>query len=201
MRATSRGLDRLLAFGDATVAIAMTLLVLPLVDLAQEIDEHPVGDYLADHRGDLLVFALSFLVIGIFWRGHLQMYEHVDAYNQPLVNANLVWLASIVFLPFPTELLGTTDNEPWTYGLYVGTMLVTSLASLAQKWLIIRAEKSGDAKSIIPQVALASLMLGALLIATLVPSIGLWSLLLLVASGPVEALLGRVIRPRGAAKG
>ena len=192
---TSRGLDRLLAFGDATVAIAMTLLVLPLVDLAQSIDGHPVGDYLGEHRGDLLVFALSFIVIGIFWRGHLQMYEHVDAYNQPLVIANLVWLASIVFLPFPTELLGTTENEPWTYGLYVGTMLVTSLASLAQKWLIIRADHaSDDAKSVLPQVALVLLMLVALLIATLAPSIGLWSLLLLTASAPAEALLRKAPR-------
>jgi uncharacterized membrane protein len=192
---TARGLDRVLAFGDATVAIAMTLLVLPLVDLAQSIDNHPVGDYLDDHRGDLFVFALSFLVIGIFWRGHLQMYEHVDVYNQPLVIANLVWLAGIVFLPFPTELLGTTDNEPWTYGLYVGTMLVTSLASLAQKWLIIRAEDVSDgAKSVVPQVALALLMLVALLVATLAPSIGLWALLLLVASAPIEALLRKATR-------
>jgi uncharacterized membrane protein len=192
---SSRGLDRLLAFGDATVAIAMTLLVLPLVDLAQSIGDHPVGDYLDDHSGDLLVFALSFLVIGVFWRGHLQMYEGVDAYSQPLVIANLVWLASIVFLPFPTELLGTTDNQPWTYGLYVGTMLVTSLASLAQKWLIIRAEDAGDsAKSVLSQVTLALLMLVALLISTLTPSIGLWALLVLVASAPVEALLRRTTR-------
>jgi uncharacterized membrane protein len=188
---TSRGLDRLLAFGDATVAIAMTLLVLPLVDIAQSIDDQPVGDYLDEHHGDLL----SFLVIGIFWRGHLQMYEHVDVYNQPLVIANLVWLASIVFLPFPTELLGNTNNEPWTYGLYVGTMLVTSLASLAQKWLIIRAEGAGEnAKSVVSQVTLALLMLIALLIATLAPGIGLWSLLLLIASAPAEALLRKAPR-------
>jgi uncharacterized membrane protein len=192
---TSRGLDRLLAFGDATVAIAMTLLVLPLVDIAQSIDDHPIGAYLDEHSGDLLVFALSFVVIGIFWQGHLQMYEHVDAYSQPIVIANLVWLASIVFLPFPTELLGTTDNEPWTYGLYVGTMLVTSLASLAQKWLIIRAEDAGeDAKSVLPQITLALLMLIALLIATLAPAIGLWSLLLLIASAPAEALLRKAPR-------
>jgi uncharacterized membrane protein len=192
---TSRGLDRLLAFGDATVAIAMTLLVLPLVDIAQSIDDRPVGDYLDEHRGDLLVFALSFLVIGVFWRGHLQMYEHVDVYNQPLVIANLVWLASIVFLPFPTELLGNTNNEPWTYGLYVGTMLLTSLSSLAQKWLIIRAEGAGeDARSVVSQVTLALLMLIALLIATLAPAIGLWSLLLLIASAPAEALLRKAPR-------
>jgi uncharacterized membrane protein len=187
----ARGLERLLAFGDATVAIAMTLLVLPLVDLAQAVDDHPVGDYLHDHSSDLMVFALSFLVIAVFWRGHLRMYEHVETYNQPLVIANLVWLASIVFLPFPTELLGTTDNQPWTYGLYIGTMLLTSVASLAQKWIIVQAEgRSGD--SIRSQVSFALLMLVALVIATLVPSIGLWSLLLLAASSRVGAELGMI---------
>jgi uncharacterized membrane protein len=37
---TSRDPDRLVLFTDAVVAIAITLLILPLVDLVQEHKEH-----------------------------------------------------------------------------------------------------------------------------------------------------------------
>ena len=36
---TERGLDRLVNFSDATVAIAITVLLLPLVDIALEIEQ------------------------------------------------------------------------------------------------------------------------------------------------------------------
>ena len=43
---SSRGLDRLVTFADAVVAIAITLLVLPLVDIAGNVGDVPVGSLL-----------------------------------------------------------------------------------------------------------------------------------------------------------
>jgi len=48
---------------DAVVAIAMTLLVLPLVELAREVDTDSVGSVLTEHRDVFLGFLVSFLVI------------------------------------------------------------------------------------------------------------------------------------------
>jgi hypothetical protein len=59
-----RNFDRLLTFVDAIVAIAITLLVLPLVELAPELgDDGSVADLLRDHSDELWAFALSFYVI------------------------------------------------------------------------------------------------------------------------------------------
>ena len=50
-----RSLERVTAFTDAAVAIALTLLVLPLVDLATDVETgQSVLHELAEHRGDLL---------------------------------------------------------------------------------------------------------------------------------------------------
>ena len=52
---TDRGLDRLVNFSDATVAIAITILILPLVDLAGELTTgEGAGDLLREHWPALL---------------------------------------------------------------------------------------------------------------------------------------------------
>jgi uncharacterized membrane protein len=67
-----RDLDRLLTFVDAVVAIAITLLVLPLAEAGGEINEVGEGgaaELLRLHGDDLVGFALSFVVIARLWVG------------------------------------------------------------------------------------------------------------------------------------
>lgn len=63
----SRDLERFLTFVDAVVAIAVTLLVLPLVDIVREVGENgSVVHLLQGHVSQLGAFALSFTVIARF---------------------------------------------------------------------------------------------------------------------------------------
>ena len=68
MTERDRNFDRLLTFVDAIVAIAITLLVLPLVELAPEVrDGGSVADLLREHADELGAFVLSFYVIARIW--------------------------------------------------------------------------------------------------------------------------------------
>ncbi|MET0931116.1 MAG: TMEM175 family protein [Aeromicrobium sp.] len=185
--ASSRGLDRLLAFSDATVAIAMTLLILPLVEIAQEVEDRPVGEFLDDHSFALISFALSFVVISVFWRNHHVMYEDVERSGPALVRANLVWLAAIVFLPFPTELLDADHDQRLTHGIYVGTLVIASASQSVQKWLILR--DGGTSSPIRGDLISLALMVIALVVVVGIPAIGMWGLLVLLLAGPVERVL------------
>jgi uncharacterized membrane protein len=192
------GFRRLVAFSDAVVAIAITLLVLPLVDAAGSIGTATVGTFLSDNKARLLAFLLSFAVIGRFWWGQHQTHEGVKAYNAVLVWGLFLWLLSIVFLPFPTELLGTATNGSGTAdrALYIGTLLVASIAVLVQQWAIVHwpklqmDEQRGSAH-LDSAVVLVVLMAVALVVSVAVPAIGLWALLLLLLSTPVERFLLR----------
>ena len=194
---SERGLHRLINFSDAVVAIAITLLVLPLVDSASSIGTLGPATYIADNRARLLSFALSFAVIGVFWWAQHQLFEFVGSYNSVLVWGMFIWLFSIVFLPFPTELLGVTSRVDATgNAIYVGTMLVTSIAAVVQVWAIVRwpelqRESKRGQVSVDSAVINLLLMSLAFVLVIVVHRSGLWPLLLLALSRPLEVLQAR----------
>lgn len=191
------GASRLISFIDAVIAIAMTLLILPLVDDAAGIGEQPPGAFLQENAFGLFAFVLSFVVIFRFWLGHHRMYEDVSGYTPGLVWANLLWLLCLVFLPFPTQLLDTGgQGSPLTHGLYIGTMLLASGSALLQQLIIsrtpgLRAPGAGPA-SVLPALTMTALMVAALVVAVAVPAVGLWALLLLFLQAPVQRLTARM---------
>ena len=197
---TERGLHRLMNFSDAVVAIAITLLILPLVDSASDIGRGGVASFLHHHDTQLLAFGLSFAVIWSFWWSQHQMLEHIVAYERTLVAGMFLWILSIVFLPFPTELLSSaSQGGQGVHALYVGTMLVTSVGVLVQEWAIVanpelQAEDRRGEAGIAESVILVVMMAVILVVVITLPAVGLWSLLLLLLSRPLVAL----VRRRGA---
>jgi hypothetical protein len=78
---TKQGLERLVFFSDAVAAIAITLIILPLVDSARNLGSASVASFLADNLDDLAAAALSFVVIAAFWRGHHALFDRVTGYT------------------------------------------------------------------------------------------------------------------------
>src|SRR3954470_16595276 len=96
----AKGAERLVFFSDAVVAIAMTLLVLPLTEIEPE--GKPVLAVLGEHQNDRWAFAVSFFVIARYWAAHHRAFRLVRNHSDRLIGLNILWLASIVFLPFPS---------------------------------------------------------------------------------------------------
>jgi uncharacterized membrane protein len=129
---TERGLDRLVFFTDAVSAIAITLLILPLVDSATVAGEHgqSVTQFLSANLNQLFAFLLSFAVIARLWAAHHAVFEHVVSYNGRLFVLSLFWALTIVFLPLPTEIIAQFATTPAAVALYIGTMFASSVALL-----------------------------------------------------------------------
>jgi uncharacterized membrane protein len=72
---TERGLERLIFFSDAVVAIAITLIVLPLVDSAREVAHMSTSKFLSENAYALTAAGISFVVISSFWREHHRLFE------------------------------------------------------------------------------------------------------------------------------
>ncbi len=194
---TERGLDRLVNFSDGTVAIALTLLVLPLVDLLTDGSDYSVSSLLNDSGQTFLAFGISYVVIANFWEGHHRVFEHLSDYSRGMLWANFLWLASIVLIPFTTQLLADQGaNDPAVNALYISTMIVTTGSLLLIEWLAVRdpqlqrAEVRGTL-DIRGAVLALVLLLIALVLVVLVPAVGMFWLFLLFLSNPLERLARR----------
>lgn len=110
------GLERLLFFSDAVFAIAITLLALEIRLPASE--EHLTNWQLLKSILSIWPkyqsYALSFLVIGLFWMGHHRKFRFILRYDSRLLQLNILLLLGIAFIPFPSAILSEYSNRTAT---------------------------------------------------------------------------------------
>lgn len=129
-----RSFDRLVNFSDAIVAVAITVLVLPIADLAISRAEKTVWQVLSDNSGQVITFFFTFAVVGIMWSIHNKIFNQLFAFDTAIFWLNLAWLASIAFLPVTSNLYGTADiqgNHGWSGGVDLGGSGLLYWGSLA----------------------------------------------------------------------
>jgi uncharacterized membrane protein len=124
------GTDRIQAFSDGVFAIAITLLVLDL-NLPPDTDATNLAEQIGSLWQDYLAFALSFAIIGMYWISHHNLFRRIERFTVPLLWLNLLVLASVVFIPFPTRILSDFGDQPIAIALYAGTLAVTGFSSTA----------------------------------------------------------------------
>jgi uncharacterized membrane protein len=199
---TEHGLDRFVTFLDAVVAIAITLLVLPLAEIVQDVDPgKSLGSVLSGESGQFFAFFLSFAVIARFWLVHHRVVEGVGTYDAPFLLLNLLWILTIVLLPFATQVVGSFPPEPLAVLLYIGTITVSSASLTAITFLVWRRpalRRHADEPAAAPWAALATtgILVVALLIGTLSRRVNYGAMLLLLLTGPIESWLRRRERAR-----
>lgn len=119
---------RVLTFNDGLYAIAMTLLVVSIA-VPTISDSDSVGD-LADALNDLTAnfvsFFISFAVIGRYWLAHHQFVSLLGSIDRAFIGLNLIYLAFIAFLPFPTALLGEYFENPLSVAIYATNVGIVS---------------------------------------------------------------------------
>ncbi|MBG6056044.1 putative membrane protein [Salinibacterium sp. CAN_S4] len=196
---TTRGLDRLVFFTDAVTAIAITLLVLPLVDsVAQAADTGQTAEqFMGDNFASIAAFELSFVVIARLWLAHHATLEHVGSYSQVFLLLNLFWAFTVVLLPLPTEMISQLRTSPASVGIYIGTMAASSLALTAMTLLIrqqgqLQADRNPiEDRRVFSSVVMTLGFFVALIVGVLVPSINLYALLILLLTTPLQWLYNR----------
>ena len=140
--------DRLEAFSDGVIAVAITLLVL---NIRVPVPPLPPGKTLAHELATnwpvYAAYITSFLTIGIIWINHHVMIRRLREPDHMILFLNLLLLMSIAVLPFATDLMADylkqSGGQHLAAAIYSGAFLVMSLffATLNRHLLLVKPER------------------------------------------------------------
>ncbi len=123
--------NRLEAFSDGVFAIVITLLIL---DVRFPADKPLALETLWSVAPHLLAFALSFVIVGVYWVSHHNMLHFIKQVDRQLLWLNLTLLLVIVLIPFPAGLLGQHSDSELAVMLYGINLMLVNAAGTAM-WL------------------------------------------------------------------
>lgn len=191
------GVERSITLTDAVVAIAMTLLILPLVEVSGETRVDSLSELLSEQGALLLSFVISFLVIYAFWAAHGTIHRRLTEAGIEdlpwLDRLNMLWLLVVAFLPLPTALVGH-DLNTTTAPIYVGTMLV--LSALTSGLAVVARHAVGDSNRLDQAWLTTAVFALCTAVAFFFPNAAMYGLLLLILVRWLEVHV--LAQPRGA---
>jgi uncharacterized membrane protein len=171
--------SRVLALSDGVVAI-ITLLVLE-IHVPELAKGQSLTAALREIRPSLTAFAISFILAGMYWVAHRDLFALIRRTDRGLVWLNLLYLLSLSLLPFGASLLGRFDQEPAALHIYGLILLVITVMRLVI-WLYAvnrpyllwrrpdeRQRRAGLALAVVPGL----LYLLAILLAEVAPGVSL----------------------------
>jgi len=127
--------ERLCAFTDGVVAIAITIMVLEL--------PIPQGDDLAALRPVLPLFGayvLAFVNVGIFWSNHHHMLQAVKHVDGSVLWANNLLLFWMTLIPFVIRWIGEKGITAFPTAAYGVVLIMASMSYVVLERALIRAE-------------------------------------------------------------
>jgi uncharacterized membrane protein len=125
------GLERLVFFSDAVMAIAITLLVIDvrLPVITEPATSEAILAAFRDVVPDLFAFTISFVVIAAFWLGHYRAFRWIARLDGRLIGINFVFLFLIALLPFPTSVVASHGAKTASVVFYAAIVMAGGLAS------------------------------------------------------------------------
>jgi uncharacterized membrane protein len=139
-------------FCDGVFAIALTLLVIEIkVPKPEDIGSTHQLWLALKHLGPLFfAFVLSFAIILITWVNHHRFFKLVNKSSGSFVYANGFLLLTVVFMPFPTALVGEylmTDHAAPAVVIYNSVTAVQAIGWILVSGAVLRGRLAKDEKS------------------------------------------------------
>lgn len=139
------GTERLEAFSDGVIAVAITIMVLEL--------HAPHGADPAVLKPVLPVFlayVLSFIYLGIYWSNHHHLLQAVEHVNGAVLWANLHLLFWLSLIPFTTAWAGENHFSAWPMAVYGLVLLLAAIAYyiLARTLIALHGSRSALARAL-----------------------------------------------------
>lgn len=129
--------ERVQAFTDGVFAIVITILVLE-IGVPADLPERSLSQALGDVGPALIAWTISFLITGMYWVWHRDMFTQVRQVNRDVVWHNLLFLLPAALIPFASAMLGEYHDEPVALHVYGAVLIAVNLLRMTLYWYITR---------------------------------------------------------------
>jgi uncharacterized membrane protein len=119
---------RLISLSDGVFAFAMTLMVITLdVPKPESVSTADLPGTVQKQWPEFLSYGLTFWIIATYWFVHRRFFRQITGEDGAVGWINMLFLFSIVFLPYPCDMMGDFSDSRFALIFYATSMIVTSL--------------------------------------------------------------------------
>lgn len=157
----------------------------------------PVLDSITEHDPQLTTFAISFVLIGMFWVMHHRVFRADTPGSSRRTMINFIWLFTVVLMPVTTALSGASATDRLMLAIYDGNLLLSSCSLLALTRVELTARRTHRLVTPNRTILAAPLAMSILFavvvgVAMIVPQASYLLLFALVLTGPLRKVLIRL---------
>ena len=196
---------RVMALTDGVFAIIMTLLVLDIQVPKLAAGESLKTAFLLDVWPNVVVFVISFVLTGLYWVAHRDMFNLVRGVDRGLVWLNILFMLPVALVPAAAALLGAYSHDQLALRIYGLLFVLIALMRLAL-WYYIGTRRHlliehVDRRTLLTGAFTSIALIVAYLIAILVAGFAPYLSLGIYAGVPVLYFIGITLLRRSAPKG
>lgn len=196
-----RDRDRIVNISDGVFAIVITLLILDIQvpEIPPDLVSRELPGQIATLGPKFLSYAITFLVIAVYWQAHHRIFGHITGYDRTLIWLNFLFLLAISFLPFPTSLLGEYSEEQISVVIYAANAAIASLLLASISWYATAGHRlvTPDLDHVTTRqrrmqaLAVPAVFILSIGISFFSPAAAMYSWMLLFTTGPIQKVLSR----------
>src|SRR5882757_5915391 len=150
---------RMAALSDGVIAVVITIMVLEL-----KIPERDLSDQegLRKVAPMLMIYALSFVEVGIYWVNHHYLIDDVKRVSHGLLWANLGFLLTLSLIPFGTAWVGERGLTPFALSVYLVCCALSAISWIVLALVVRQRTQISLANSPVKQAMSLALYLGVI---------------------------------------
>ena len=120
------GNERITTFSDGVFSVAITLLVFELT-VPDQLTEGGMWAYFSQLLPKFGATVIAFIVLGVYWIGHHNMFKHIKLHDRVLMWLNILFLMFVAMMPFFARLVGEFGENSLALASYAFWLMLTGL--------------------------------------------------------------------------
>jgi uncharacterized membrane protein len=132
---------RIYGLSDCVIAVAFTLVIVNIRLPPEGLNETQLQNYITQNilSSQIPFYLATYIIVASSWISHYRIVTYLKRTSTLFIILNVLFLASIVFLPVPVAFFYRYGNQAGSLLLFASTQLVTSVTLLLM-WVVARVD-------------------------------------------------------------